>query len=114
VQRGNAGADQSVQLHQNARNSLLTLEDLTEDQLRQIKATFAALAVGGTGLPGEIREVRKDLAQAGQDLEEAETKLARAEVQTVALLAICTAVASRFCVFWMRNTIRTLRSSCRC
>jgi low affinity Fe/Cu permease len=88
-----------IRTNQNARNSLLTLEDLTEDQLRQIKATFAALAVGGTGLPGEIREVRKDLAQAGQDLEEAETKLARAQVQTVAFLvesdpAECEAISS--------------------
>jgi low affinity Fe/Cu permease len=75
-----------IRTNQNARNSLLTLEDLTEDQLRQLKATFAAIAVDRKGLSGELREARGDLAQAGEEIEQAETKLARAEIQTAALL----------------------------
>ena len=36
--------DELIRANQNARNMMLCLEDLSEDELRKVKATFATLA----------------------------------------------------------------------
>jgi len=36
--------DELIRANENARNAMLSLEDLTEEQLQRIKATFARLA----------------------------------------------------------------------
>lgn len=38
--------DELIRANQNARNGMLCLEDLTEDELKKIKATFTSLAPG--------------------------------------------------------------------
>ena len=64
--------DELIRVSTSARNKLLTLEDLTEAALDQLKKSFSRIAdQGGIG-EGVLREVEDDLDQA----EEARDKLA--------------------------------------
>ena len=56
--------DELIRVSKKARNKLLTLEDLTETELDQLKKSFASIA--GQGRTGEatLRKVEADLDQA--------------------------------------------------
>lgn len=56
--------DELIRGNENARNAMLSLEDLTEEQLKRVKATFANLA--DTAAP-----VQRELSQASEHLAEA-------------------------------------------
>jgi low affinity Fe/Cu permease len=71
--------DELIRANQNARNALLSLEDLTEDQLRQIKATFSALGKSAGESPEELMLARKEIHQVGREIGEAKQEIAEAK-----------------------------------
>src|ERR1700738_3365237 len=68
--------DELIRVSESARNKLLTLEDLTEAELEQMKETFARIADRGGIGKGVIREVEADLEQAEEGIGKAKDKLA--------------------------------------
>jgi low affinity Fe/Cu permease len=68
--------DELIRVNQDARNKLLNLEDLTEEELKQVKRRFADLAAGGADLA--LASAEQDLEQAEQEIEEAKEKVALA------------------------------------
>ncbi len=64
--------DELIRVNENARNAMLSLEDLTEEQLQRIKATFASLAE-------QPAVVQHKLVQASEDLETASEKVVQAQ-----------------------------------
>jgi low affinity Fe/Cu permease len=44
--------DELIRANENARNKLLNLEDLTEEEIKQLKASFALLAPSPAGKAG--------------------------------------------------------------
>jgi low affinity Fe/Cu permease len=75
--------DELIRANQNARNALLSLEDLTEDQLSRIKATFAALAKGASQNPEDLMKVRQDIDQAGREIGEVKEEIEQAKRRLV-------------------------------
>src|SRR5271170_2191657 len=68
--------DELIRVSEAARNKLLTLEDLTEAELDQLKKSFARIAdQGGIG-EGVLYEVEDDLDQAEEGIEKARDKFA--------------------------------------
>jgi low affinity Fe/Cu permease len=68
--------DELIRANEHARNAMLTLEDLTEDQLKRLKDRFAHLA-DVAGVPRDkLQDVREDLDEAGEGLEQAQEKIA--------------------------------------
>jgi len=68
--------DELIRANENARNAMLSLEDLTEDQLARIKATFDRIgAKAPGGLSRKLRQASEDLEAAGEDVEQAQEKL---------------------------------------
>jgi low affinity Fe/Cu permease len=68
--------DELIRANENARNALLGLEDLTDDDMRRIQAKFAALAALGT-IPDELQGVQEDLQRATEDVQDAQQKIGR-------------------------------------
>jgi low affinity Fe/Cu permease len=69
--------DELIRANENARNALLGLEDLSEEDMRRLHARFAALAKLGT-VPQEIKGAQDDLDLAQEDVERANTHITRA------------------------------------
>lgn len=69
--------DELIRVSQNARNKLLTLEDMTEEELERLKGSFARLAAdtAGTAL---LREAADDLETASDEIKEAKEKVTAA------------------------------------
>jgi len=68
--------DELIRANENARNTMLSLEDLSEDQLAKLKATFASLIT----LPqaaGTLRDASAELEEASEKVEDAQGKLSR-------------------------------------
>jgi low affinity Fe/Cu permease len=76
--------DELIRANQNARNALLSLEDLTEDQLSRIKSTFSALAEGAKQRPEDLTKVRKDIHQAGREIGKAKDQIEETKRRLVA------------------------------
>jgi hypothetical protein len=57
------------------RNGMLNLEDLTEDQLKRLQATFARLAVP----PDVPHDVREHLAKAKETVEQVRARVEASE-----------------------------------
>jgi low affinity Fe/Cu permease len=57
--------DELIRANQDARNAMLCLEDLSEDELRKVKATFESLA---TSPAGHVRRATEQLEDAGNTL----------------------------------------------
>jgi low affinity Fe/Cu permease len=70
--------DELIRVSESARNKLLTLEDMTEEELERLKASFTKLA-GRTPDSALLHEAAEDLETA-----EAEIQQAKAKVSTVA------------------------------
>src|SRR5215472_5478786 len=66
--------DELIRVSTNARNKLLTLEDLTEAELDQLKQSFSRIAERGGIGKGVPREV-EDLDQAEEDIGRAKEKI---------------------------------------
>ena len=67
--------DELIRVSEAARNKLLTLEDLTEAELDQMKKSFARIAVRGGIGRGALREVEAGLERA-EGIEKAKDKIA--------------------------------------
>src|SRR5579863_1834637 len=52
--------DELIRANENARNAMLSLEDLTEEQLLRIKATFARLAQPDSDVQRKLAEAQDD------------------------------------------------------
>jgi low affinity Fe/Cu permease len=62
--------DELIRANENARNAMLSLEDLTEEQLKRIKATFDTLAKSPM-------QAQRKLVEASEELEAASAKVER-------------------------------------
>jgi low affinity Fe/Cu permease len=69
--------DELIRANENARNVMLGLEDLTEEQLKRIKQTFASLATSPEGAD-KVQQAAEDLGDAGEALERASGRMAAA------------------------------------
>ena len=67
--------DELIRANENARNAMLTLEDLTEDQLRRLKSSFARIAGMPEAAQETLRDAHDDLAEAGEKVEQAREKI---------------------------------------
>jgi hypothetical protein len=65
---------QLICANQDARNMMLCLEDLSEDELKKVKATFESLAAAPAAA-GRIRDTTEQLKDAGNALHGAVAKL---------------------------------------
>jgi low affinity Fe/Cu permease len=68
--------DELIRASTSARNKLLTLEDLTEAELDQMKKSFARIADRGGIGEGALREVEAGLEEAEEGIEKAKDKIA--------------------------------------
>jgi low affinity Fe/Cu permease len=69
--------DELIRANKNARNGMLALEDLTEEELKRIKQTFASLAASPERVE-KVQQVAEDLEDAGEALEQASTRMTAA------------------------------------
>jgi low affinity Fe/Cu permease len=67
--------DELIRVNEDARNKLLNLEDLTEEELEKIKGTFDRLAVSKSAKPEKAAAAIEDLEQAEEDIGEAKRKI---------------------------------------
>jgi low affinity Fe/Cu permease len=67
--------DELIRVSSTARNRLLTLEDLTDQELDHMKESFARVAARGDIGEGSLREVEADLDQAEDGIERAKDKI---------------------------------------
>jgi low affinity Fe/Cu permease len=67
--------DELIRANENARNAMLSLEDLTEEQLKRIKATFAALSDAPADAQRKLVEASEQLGEAGAKVEQAQRKV---------------------------------------
>jgi low affinity Fe/Cu permease len=67
--------DELIRVNEDARNKLLNLEDLTEEELEKLKGTFAQLATSKAVQPEKAAAVLADLEQAEEDIGEAKRKI---------------------------------------
>ena len=71
--------DELIRANQNARNAMLCLEDLTEDELTRVKTAFTSLASPSRTSQetvGAVNEIKEELEETGKVLEEATARLA--------------------------------------
>ena len=59
--------DELIRANEEARNKMLCLEDLSEDELKKVKATFASLAAVPE-VAGQVRQSSEPLEDAGDAL----------------------------------------------
>ena len=66
--------DELIRANQNARNMMLCLEDLSEDELRKVKATFETLAAAPAAA-GHVVAATEQLRSAGDAVQGAAAKI---------------------------------------
>jgi hypothetical protein len=66
-----SGDPVEARANENARNAMLTLEDLTEEQLNRMKATFARLAERPGAARDKLRDAQEDHQVAIERVKEA-------------------------------------------
>src|SRR5579862_4224408 len=69
--------DELIRASGGARNRLLTLEDLTEQELDKMKESFTRIAARGGMGEGAIKKVEADLDQAEEGIEKAKVEISR-------------------------------------
>jgi low affinity Fe/Cu permease len=69
--------DELIRANEDARNKMLCLEDLSEDELKKVKATFVSLAAAPAAA-GQIRETSERLEDAGEAFHGVAAELHRA------------------------------------
>ena len=67
--------DELIRANENARNRMLTLEDLTENQLKHLKDSFAS-AVPVEAIQEPLETAQQGLTSVSEDIEEAKSRLA--------------------------------------
>ncbi len=63
--------DELIRVNEDARNKLLNLEDLTEEELEKLKGTSERLARSKTVSPDKAEAALADLEHAEEDISEA-------------------------------------------
>ena len=71
--------DELIRAHEGARNRLLTIEDLTEKELDQIKASFGRIAERGDAEVSTIEKVAADIDEAEAGIDKAEAGIGKAK-----------------------------------
>ena len=71
--------DELIRANENARNAMLSLEDLTEEQLKRVKATFATLPTQGR-LFRAAAQASEHLADASEKVTKAQDKMLEASI----------------------------------
>jgi low affinity Fe/Cu permease len=66
--------DELIRANENARDPMLRLEDLTENQIKQLKESFGTTAPVDAILQ-PLETAQKGLAEASEDIEEAKSRL---------------------------------------
>jgi low affinity Fe/Cu permease len=66
--------DELIRANQQARNRMLTLEDLSEDELKRLKETFAVLVPPEAKLK-PIDDAQQDFAAADEQIDQAQERL---------------------------------------
>ena len=67
--------DELIRVNVDARNKLLNLEDLTEEELKQMKGRFTMLAAQGADV-AQLEEAEQGLEKAKQEIGQAKEKVA--------------------------------------
>jgi low affinity Fe/Cu permease len=62
--------DELIRANQHARNRMLSIEDLTEDELKKVKSTFASLVTPAERAIGAVREAHEELDETEEALEQ--------------------------------------------
>jgi low affinity Fe/Cu permease len=62
--------DELIRANQSARNRMLCIEDLTEDELKNVKATFASLVTPAERAIGAVRGAQEELDETEEALEQ--------------------------------------------
>lgn len=70
--------DELIRANQDARNNMLCLEDLSEDELKRVKSAFAALASSPEKAFGAVHDMKEELEETEKVLEEANSRLVMA------------------------------------
>ena len=70
--------DELIRANQDARNNMLCLEDLSEDELKRVKSTFAALASSPEKAIGAVHDMKEELEETENVLQEANSRLVMA------------------------------------
>jgi low affinity Fe/Cu permease len=70
--------DELIRANQDARNNMLCLEDLSEDELKRVKSTFAALASSPKKAIGAVHDMKEELEETENVLQEANSRLVMA------------------------------------
>jgi low affinity Fe/Cu permease len=79
--------DELIRANENARNAMLSLEDLTEEQMKRLKATFTRLAAVPGDVHQKLDDAREDLVEASEKVEEAQEKMLDAAAVATSELA---------------------------
>jgi low affinity Fe/Cu permease len=66
--------DELIRASAGARDALLTLEDMTEEELKQLKKSFSGMASRSENFTG-LDDVKEDLDQASSEIEAAKYKI---------------------------------------
>eukprot|EP01037_Dinobryon_pediforme_P014980 gene14981-biopygen9124 len=69
--------DELIRSNENARNALLGLDELSDEDMRRLHDRFASLAKLGA-VPAELRNAQEDLENARKDVARAEDHIERA------------------------------------
>jgi low affinity Fe/Cu permease len=67
--------DELIRANKNARNAMLALEDFSENQIKRLKESFAAIAPAVETLQEPIAEAQKGLTEAAEATEKAKERL---------------------------------------
>ena len=76
--------DELIRANENARNRMLCLEDLTEDELKRVKASFATLAEPAQQAVEAVRDAQGDLRETEYASEQVTVEPSPTEEQAVA------------------------------
>jgi low affinity Fe/Cu permease len=74
--------DELIRANKDARNAMLCLEDLSEEELKKVKVTFESL-VAAPAAAGRIRETTEQLEDAGDALHGAAAELQRSTQEPI-------------------------------
>jgi low affinity Fe/Cu permease len=67
--------DELIRANENARNQMLTLEDLTENQLHRLKESLASAAAPVKAIREPLEAAHQELAQVSEEITEAKSHL---------------------------------------
>jgi low affinity Fe/Cu permease len=70
--------DELIRANENARNQMLRLEDLTENQIQHVKKSFAA-AVPVDAIREPLKAAQQEIAEVSEEIKEAKSRLSSSD-----------------------------------